>query len=284
MAHAAPHRPLAALGLLLGACSLGGCVVVGGTLHEQSEVVTLTEAAGSTLVVDSSVGDITLRADPSASEIHAQARMIGKGRSEAEAADALAEIVPTLDSVAGEPGTVRASADHPASSSRRNYQVDWVITGPPGMRVRVQAAVGDILVEGFEGPAEIRADVGDVVARDILNGLTVTADVGDIEARGRAPMDIRVDVGEIDARVLAGPPAPLAFASNVGDVSVRLPGDCVGQLDASVNTGDLSVDLAPAALTATRVTDERFRGVLNAGGPAITLSSNVGDVTVSRAD
>lgn len=282
----ASRQGAAAVLVSLACLPMGGCVVLGGgdLKHEAREQMTLSEPAGARkLVLRNVVGDLVITADPTATEISATAVMIGKGRTVQNAQEALDEIVVSLDPSRGDPGTIEALAEHPSGSSRKGYAVDWRITAPPALEIEIRNDVGDIDLRGFAGPAFIESAVGDIEAAEIAQGLTIKGGVGDVNARSGGPIRVETDVGDARVAVL-GSPQPINVTTDVGEITLTLPDQWVGSFDAETDTGDVDVSLPGMPVSITRARDHRARGSIGGDGPAITLSADVGDIEIRRAD
>ncbi len=272
----------------LACLPLGGCIFVagGGNLkHESRDQMTLTEAAGARkLILRNHVGDVIITAEPTATEITATATMIGRGRTPEAAEEALEEIVVTLDPSKSDTTIIEAIASHPSGSNRKNYLVEWRITAPPALEVEVRNEVGDIDLRGFTGPAFIQNDVGDFNAVQLTQGLTIVNGVGDIDAKASGPIDLKTDVGDATINVLAGDPRAIKVTTDVGEISLALPEQWTGTLDAQTDTGDVEVSLPGMPVSFTRQRNQRATGSIGTGEATITLSSDVGDIEITRAN
>lgn len=274
--------------MALACLPLSGCIIIkrGGMTHESRGTVLLAEAADArVLVIRNHVGEIEVIADPAAREISATAVMIGKGRSQNSADEALSEISVSLDPSRSDPRVVEAVADHPSGNSRKSYEVVWRITAPPMLELDLQNRVGDVVISGFDGPASISTDVGDITARDIARGLTVRGGVSNVEAIASGPISIRTDVGTARVTILNGPAQPVSITTDVGSISLFVPEQWTGSISAQTDTGKVAVQLPgiPSDRTPSGSgSGERYRFSLGApdGGPPATLAADVGDIRV----
>lgn len=267
-----------ALILALAASPLAACASSNAYQRVAHDTLS-TPAAGQRLEVRNSVGDVTLIADPSATEIRAEVTLTGKGSSPARAADALDDIDVSLQP--GNAGAIVAQATHPDGGHGREYEVAWKITAPPSLIIIVSNDVGDIDVGGFTSGLSITNDVGDITLRDISGGAKVSTDVGDIGLTSTAPVDARSDVGDVSVTVVPGFVGPISIGSGVGEISLTMPAIGWGEISASTGTGDTSVSLAGVVAEPIRTDDDDFRARLNNGdGPKAQATSGVGDVRV----
>lgn len=281
--HRKPRAGAASL-LLASAClPLGGCVVSvgGGTKFEQREEISLAERGGaSTLVVKNSVGEVVVEGAQPGSDIAVRAVMIGKGRSQEDAAAALDEIEVTLEASASDPSVIEARSTHPRGSNRKNYEVEWRITAPEGMAIRVFNDVGEVTVNGFQGPIAVQNDVGDVEVRGGGGGATIKTSVGDVDMASATPIDVRTDVGEATVRVVGASQGPIAVMTDVGGIELTLPSAWAGVLDAKTDTGDVDIALPAGLVNLSKRGRTHVQGTLGAGGAPIMLVSDVGDIDI----
>ncbi|MBL8746701.1 MAG: DUF4097 family beta strand repeat protein [Phycisphaerae bacterium] len=265
---------------------LGGCILVGGGEHkfEARDRMTLTEPAGARkIILHNQVGNVHLTAEPSATEITATAFLIGRGRHQSDADQALAEINVTLDPSRTDPTIIEARADAPNRSRRRSHSVEWRITAPPNIEIEVHNDVGDIEVAGFVGRTTIESNVGDITAIGMTQGLTVVNDVGRVDARAAGPVSIKTNVGDADLYLIEGPLGEVSITTKVGEIALALPQHWTGALRADTHTGDVNLSLAGMPLKLTKDRDHRAEGTIGEGGPSVVLSADVGDIEIRRA-
>lgn len=173
-----PRAILRRAGVSLALASAGivqsGCIIVAGGRdhdHEMSREISFDQPlSASALRVRNPVGEVTVVADPSATGVTARATLIGRGSSEENAIRALEEIAARFEPAGDDALTAEAWAEWPSASRHRSYVVEWVLTAPPELAVRVSTDVGAIEVTGFEGPARLETDVGDIRALELTGG------------------------------------------------------------------------------------------------------------------
>ncbi len=281
-------RWLTPFAALSAAAATGGCVIrVGGsTPFEARGSEALSASAPVTrLVVHNRVGDVIVTADPAASGVTAEAVKIGKGRTDELADRALSEISVWLQPRAGAADVLEAVSDHPDQKRGRAYAVDWRITAPPGLAIEVRADVGDVHVEGFDGPADLRTDVGDIRALQIARGVSVRTDVGDVTVKAAGPIDVRTDVGSADVAVLPGEPGSITITTDVGSAELRLPADFEGTITASADVGSITSTLAGPQTRARKIPPrDHLQTTIGSGsGRTATITTEVGDVRIRQA-
>ncbi len=292
-------RPLiASLSIAFAAFLVTGC----GTPFKSQERLTLTAPAnGNQLILDNSVGDVVVRADPAAKEVSAVVTKIGKGSSENEANKALEQIKVSL-ATEGANGPIRAQAHQPNTTAFRNYEVCWQVTAPPGLKVNVTNDVGNICVHGIRGDVTLKNDVGnstvccdpagnsavsiengvgDIRVSDSKNGLKATTDVGNIQASAGGSVDLRSNVGNVNLRLRQKCDKGVKLTTDVGNVSLQIATNQQGKLSANTDVGSVYLNLDGLKLREFRHRDHYASATLgDASDPAIDLSADVGNVVI----
>ncbi len=107
-----------------------------------------------------------------------------------------------------------------------NCTVDFEVTAPPGVAVRLSSGDGDVRVEGASGDIQVRSSTGDVTVLD---------------ARSQ---NVRVNSTAGDVRVaFAAAPRTVSVRAAVGDIRVQVPADENTYLvRTSKGPGDVKVD------------------------------------------
>jgi hypothetical protein len=181
-------------------------------------------------------------------------------------------------------------------SHRQSPDLD--IDVPRGATLVLEAASGDIEVDGLQGDQRYRTASGDVVLRGVSGKVSVEVVSGDVDlgATGEAQVTIRSVSGDIDVRAgtlsalqvnttsgdigvtgrLAGP-GPFAIETVSGDGLLAPDGDV--RIEMTSLTGDLTSDLP-----GERVDDRGRRSLaVGSGGPKVTFRSMSGDLHVARS-
>lgn len=154
---------------------------------------------------------------------------------------------------------------------------DLLLLIPAGheLSLDVQAQHGDVIAEGRFTALRARTDVGSLQLGPVTapNGLTARAGVGDIDLELGAPaprtLDVVADVGDVTVLLPAEATGRVSIAADVGDVEVTAPGSVRWEVHAQSETGHVQV--APG-----------FRATDGDGDATLTVTSDVGDVTVTR--
>ncbi len=290
----AGDQPTSALGPVTGAlfaALLAGCASAGGcnSARFTSERSTrLTAAAESSLRIENQVGDVRVVADPTASEVTMELTLIGKGSTQARAEEALAEITYAVQDPAGDTG-VTATAKHPTNGGGwhgKQWEVRWVVTAPPGVKIEISDDVGDVTVVGFERGASVSTDVGDVRVMGVLGGVTVKTDVGDALVNAAGPVEVVTQVGDVNLELI-GESASIRAESDVGDVHVVVPTAWSGSVSGGSDVGGVSTSIP--GLSARREehgSGSKVSGTIGAGGATAraTLKADVGSITIEQRE
>lgn len=272
----------AALLLPLGACGYN-------TFSERAQVTEILDASAAqnyhTLIVDTSVGDIVVTGDESASGITAEITKIGKGRTPEAAQESLDRIRIVFAPVADEPGVFVCTSEFPKKWAGHAHQVEWNIRAPSHLALDLISDVGDLTASRFNGGVSARSDVGDIELAQIMGGVDVRSDVGDVEVEAGGPIIAVSDVGDVDIVVIDtgyGSLGSVNLRSDVGDITLKLPAHAMGLVNASTSTGDVEIEFDDAAaysIIRKSRTGKSLRAELNGSAePSIEMHADVGDV------
>lgn len=186
------------------------------------------DAAGlTTLRLDTSAGDLAVRAEAGLARIEVRGRachseeaglagiQLHQQRTGQEAT--VAVVIPDAGSSSGWFG------DHHA-------YMDVRVRMPAGVKLDLRDSSGDLAVEGLRAGLDLTDSSGDIELEDIGGGIEISDSSGDIEARGtKGDITIRSDSsGDID------------IIGVEGNVMVRE--DSSGEIDLRDVTGDAEVD------------------------------------------
>lgn len=176
-----------------------------------------------------------------------------------------------------EGGERRSGGDDGCSSrgrrtSTRNFdaRVDFVVRVPAGVRLTAATVSGDVSARGLRSAVSARSVSGDV----------------DVSTTGRA--EASSVSGNVTATLGRTGGQDLDFRSVSGDVVLRLPEGIDADFDARTVSGEIESDF-PVASTRrdgsrwvnVRV-GEHVRGTWGRGGPALSVTTVSGDITVRR--
>ncbi len=128
----------------------------------------------------------------------------------------------------------------------------------------VKMGLGDLTASNLVGPVHISGRSRDVTVSDFTNSLEIVIDRGDITLRpGLLPL------ARIDAQTRSG------------DITLALPAAAKFDLTASTSHGDVTNDFGSPIRTQSAGRGQELRGTV-AGGPAVTLHTDRGPVTVQK--
>jgi len=252
-------RPMAlAIGVL--GVAVSGC----GTPFQARNHISLTaQLPAEKLVVRTDFGDITVRSDANVTEIRAEATLIGKGVTPAEAEKALGEIRASLGPKEDESSVVVAAGEHPRGGWARRYAIRWHITAPP-----------DVVIE-------VRTEFGDVEVGRFNKGVTIETAFGDIEAEAAGPIELVTAFGDVELRVCAGNPGDVRVATEFGDVDVQLPRDRTGRVLADTDFGSVDAHFGPVPILLHRARSHHFDAELaGSASPLLDVTTDFGDVDI----
>jgi len=232
------------------------------SFHRVEQVTFAVSAPAGKLTVRNVVGDVTVVADPAATEIRAEVTKTGRGTTPGEAKRALGQINVELSSSGGDDAVV-AVADHPRGTATREYEVEWHLTAPPGVAVEVHDKFGDVEARGF------------------THGIRLDSDFGDLTAEGGGPIRLDTEFGQIGLVIMTENPEAVRARTDFGDIDVRLPAGRTGRVTADTDFGDVDVRLESVTLRLLGQRRSRFDAELGGEAqPSMELSTDFGDVTL----
>lgn len=143
------------------------------------------------------------------------------------------------------------------------YQVDYEVRAPAGMRLNLSATNGAIDVDEWEGRVEM------------------SATNGSLEGRGlRGEVDASSTNGRIELRLAALAGRGVTAETTNGRVSIEIPRDAQGRIVARVTNGGIDVDGLNAAPSESN-TRRRYEATLNGGnGPTISVETTNGGISI----
>ena len=242
------------------------CIVASGcgTPFQSRDHITMTASLPrEKLVIRTSFGDIIVRSNSDATEIRADATLIGRGSTPSEAKKALSEIKATLGPKEDEPNVVMARGKHPKNGLTRSYAVEWNITAPPDVVIEAHTGFGDVDVGRFN------------------RGVTIDTAFGEIEAEAAGPIDLASAFGDIELKLGADNPDDVKVATEFGDVDVRLPMNRAGRVLADTDFGSVDAHFGAVPIRLLRARDHHFDAELGgADTPIIDLVTQFGDVDI----
>ncbi len=177
----------------------------------------------------------------------------------------------------GDRGRGRGSDDECSNRGRRSStrnldaRVDFVVRVPAGVRLAAASVSGDVSARGL---------------RAAVQASSVS---GDVEVSTTGPAEASSVSGNVVATLGRTGGDGLSFRSVSGDVTLRLPSGIDAAFEARTVSGEIESDFPVSSVGRGRGrgwvnvrVGEHVRGTLGRGGPAISVETVSGDVTVER--
>lgn len=254
----------------LAACQSGGDVTTdadGALVRGRTEATAVETRSvrldGRTLVLDGFAGDVTLTADPAATEVSAQFTRRARGATDASAQERLREV--TLN----EAGDGELFQYVWRTQLHDGTSVDADVTLPPGATVVLRLGAGALQATGLAGSLDAEVGAGTAML-DAVRPATLRLDVGS----GTVTVDA--------AGVPAG--AEWTLQTGAGTVTLGLPADASVRVDARTASGAVNargLTFADERLSGGPA-DRRFRGTLGDGSATVEVSTGAGAITLRR--
>lgn len=236
-------------GIFAGFAAIGATVEANEQTKTENETLEI-ETDDVNLVVENTVGDITIRGSRSIDEIEVELKMSATGLSKGRAKEKLDEI----------DYAVRRDGDRYiiTVADNNNDGFNWgetfvymTITVPEELNVHVTGDVGNI-------------DLSDLIIRD--------------------EMSVAVDVGEVKFEGQIGPEGDHSITTNVGKIKVEVTKDSHFKLDARTDVGEIKADLNLRNEDETQdVVSNGLSGNYGDDDPeaTLTLVTDVGEIEIS---
>lgn len=233
---------------------------------DDAETVAIRGEAGRITVAGSDVYEIHLELEKQSSSIRTDLEGLAL---RTDRADDLLELRSEWDGNEGwfqSRPTMNIDADVP-----RDVALETIRTSVG--RVTVRDVVGDLAVDTSTGRVDI-ADVDGAVG--------VTTNTGRVEVRNvDALEDVRTSTGRVGVDVPAID-GDTTIATNTGRVDAAIGPDVDADLEVETNTGRIDVD--DLELTDVDRDDDRVRGTLGDGGPALRVETSTGRITLTTLE
>jgi DUF4097 and DUF4098 domain-containing protein YvlB len=159
-----------------------------------------------------------------------------------------------------QPGQLVIRATRAQTLAVSNVSVDFEITAPPGTRLELRTAAGNIDVRGVQGGVRAHSGAGSIDVRAVSGAA-------------------RLDVGAGDVHYEGQPAGSCSFETGAGNVRLRVPADTDAQVDLSTGVGRVSVGWDVKG----QVSPRHVEGTIGDGSQAdIQAHTGVGNVTLER--
>ncbi|WP_370890171.1 DUF4097 family beta strand repeat-containing protein [Janibacter sp. GXQ6167] len=188
---------LASGALTLGLVLFAALGLAGGMFERTTEQTFPIDRAVTKIVLDNSVGTITVRAPRD-------------GETYGLHSTSLWSIGGPKHAVKTEDGVLRATSGCRTSNSIIDRcRTKWTVIAPPGAQLSLANDVGEVSIDGVDNPVTARTDVGSVRLTDVTSTrIDASTDVGEVAIDAAEPPDAiiaRAGVGSVDVTVPRGP-------------------------------------------------------------------------------
>jgi len=168
---------------------------------------------------------------------------------------------------------------HHGDAEGRCYSIDYVITLPPELEVRVTNQTGTVTVIEM---GDVRASVttGGVTLEDVHGDADIDVTTGNVtldDFYGTASADLIT--GNLFCRATLPPGGELDLKTITGQMTVQIPESTSAQLTASVATGQINFSNLP--LQDPNISNTYISGRLGDGDGTITLQVITGQLNVA---
>jgi len=205
-------------------------------------------------------GVVTVTGLPGATSVTINAVKRVQSESTEDADAHLQELEVNVQDLATE---IRVETIQPIDDEGRNYIVDYTVTLPVFLAVRVQNTGGIVTLDSISNDVTVINVGGDITLRDILGSALIDLLAGTIEGEVTLPLN-----GVIDMKTVTG------------DIILAIPVNTSAEFSAAVNIGTISI--LNLVLQNESTTSTSRSGTLGSGQGTITLETEVsGNISVS---
>jgi len=177
---------------------------------------------------------------------------------------------------------VRIVVQLPAQATLDVHTGDGAVSVQPRSGdIRIHTADGPITATGLKGEISLETNDGRVNATGLDGNVRIRSGDGHLVVSGRFDrLDLTSGDGGIEARVEPGSRVTTGWMVRTGDgrVHLNVPTNLKADLDVHTGDGGITLDL-PIQITG-RITRSTVLGSMNGGGPAITIRSGDGSITI----
>jgi beta-lactamase regulating signal transducer with metallopeptidase domain/DUF4097 and DUF4098 domain-containing protein YvlB len=151
-------------------------------------------------------------------------------------------------------------------------------------QLKARISLGEVKLTKVDGPVNVQMSQGAVKVADCTGGaLRASASQGWVEInRFSGPaVNANVSQGNVGVEMTAAPTGDCSVTSSQGNVSVTLPATAGVNLTAATSMGTIHSDL-PVKSQEHGVTGGSMQGPINGGGPALNLTTSMGNIRISK--
>jgi hypothetical protein len=162
--------------------------------------------------------------------------------------------------------TLTVSAGCPPSLGSATCAVDYRITAPSTVRVKVTAGANPVLVSGFKEPVEVTTDSGAIKLDRVDADVRATTKAGPVTIEGGSgKIQAKSDSGATAIRLGPGR-GPVTASATSGNIKVTVPGDSRYHVTTKARSGKTTINVKQSA-----------------GGVPIDVTTDSGNITVTAA-
>jgi len=180
-----------------------------------------------------------------------------------------------------------------------NLDIDLVVTVPNEYNVDFRTGAGNVDIADLEGWIDGRTGAGNVEIGRIYGSVDVSSGAGNVRIRGaqgevdvqsgagdiiledvEGTITVRTGAGNVEAYITQELRGDSSFNTGAGNVTVYLSGDIGADVEARASLGNARSDYD--LREKGKWMSKTLTGQVNGGGPEITMSAGVGNVSLRR--
>lgn len=149
-------------------------------------------------------------------------------------------------------GTLSLHSHCPAAET---CKVDYTITVPRTIAVRVNNGAGAVTASSLGGRVTVHVNAGKISLSSLTGPVDATSNAGSIGGRAlsSATADLHVSAGHIDV-AFASPPTAVTAATDVGAITVRVPTSVQYHVRATATVGNVAVRVSRSTAASRTIT------------------------------
>jgi len=233
-------------GLILGALisCLSGCENLWHQAKAQEErTLTETSVPGGGLDIQTQLGSITIKADPTAKEIVMVAKITAFDSTEELAREFLKEI--KVSATRRGDKTLEIRSEIPKRTNSLNASVAWEVTLPEAGKVKCLTGNGSIHLTGLNQGAHLKSSIGSITVLGHQGALDAETGNGSIKIEDAGGKVVaKTSIGRITLQNAQG---PAEIRSGNGSLEVQ---NVRGAVEAHTSIGSISVEKPTGPVTA----------------------------------
>jgi DUF4097 and DUF4098 domain-containing protein YvlB len=146
-----------------------------------------------------------------------------------------------------------------------------------------ETVYADVTLTGIGGFATVKVAHGGVTAKDLRNGARIEASGDEVSVDDfKGALEVDAQRASVRLAPATAVTQPIKARTTNGGIQLEVPEGSRFQLNASVRSGELDVSLPGLAVTDS--SRDHVTGTLNGGGNPVTLTTDHGDVQISKRE